>query len=466
MITDATEDTMTLATPPDLRAALDTQLAAALQRFEVPGAAVGIVNGDAEYLSCAGVTSVANPLPVDADTLFQIGSTTKTLTATAVMRLVEQGRLDLDTPVRTWLPSLRLQVEDVAARVTLRHLLTHTAGWEGDVFDDTGAGDDALARKVELMADLPQLTPLGAVWSYNNAGFCLAGRVIEAVTGDTYEKALHDLVLAPIGMPDSLFTPEDVLLRRFTVGHVHTRDGVVIARPWRIGRSTNPAGGLVSSIRDQLTYARFVLDGGRATGGTQLVQPETMQLMQSEQAAAGSLADFVGLSWLLQDVGGVRVVKHGGNTNGQTSAFLTVPSRRFAIAVSTNADRGGALCGELVDWALREHLGIAAAEPATVDLTAAAAAEYTGTYEARLARSELTFVEGGIEVRTAPQNLPRDADIVGEAPPPVRIRCVAADRFVVSGRAGMTVEFIRGDDGAVEWARLGGRLARRVASRP
>ena len=100
-----------------------------MARLHVPGVAVGVYAAGQEFLAGFGVTSVDHPLPVDADTLFQIGSTTKTLTATAVMRLVEAGKLDLEAPIRTYLPDLRLRSEETAAHVTLRHLFTHTGGW-------------------------------------------------------------------------------------------------------------------------------------------------------------------------------------------------------------------------------------------------------------------------------------------------------------------------------------------------
>ena len=151
---------------------------AEMKRLHVPGVAVGVVHEGREYTAGFGVTSVENPLPVDADTLFQIGSTTKTFTGTAAMRLVERGRLDLDAPVRTYLPKLRLAGRGVAGRVTLRHLFNHTGGWVGDTFVDTGWGDDALAKAVARMAEIEQLTPLGEVWSYNNAGFYLVGRAV------------------------------------------------------------------------------------------------------------------------------------------------------------------------------------------------------------------------------------------------------------------------------------------------
>src|SRR5689334_22637608 len=143
-----------------------SQLAAEL---EVPGVAVGIVHDGEEHYAYAGVTNVENPLPVDESTVFQFGSTGKTYTATAVMRLVEQGKVDLDAPVRTYVPELRLKDEDVAAKVTVLQLLNHTAGWSGDFMDDMGNGDDALEKFVAAMEFIEQVTPLGATVSYNNA---------------------------------------------------------------------------------------------------------------------------------------------------------------------------------------------------------------------------------------------------------------------------------------------------------
>src|SRR5436190_24197434 len=139
-----------------------------MEELSIPGAALGLLFDGEEETTGLGVTSMENPLDVTPATLFQIGSIGKTFTATAVMRLVEQGQVDLDEPVRTYLPDLGLADGEVASKVTIRHLLTHTSGWVGDYFDDLGWGDDALARMVEKLADLPQLTPLGEVWAYNN----------------------------------------------------------------------------------------------------------------------------------------------------------------------------------------------------------------------------------------------------------------------------------------------------------
>src|SRR5438270_5445236 len=149
---------------------LDALVRDAMSRYHVPGVAVGILHDGTIDVDGWGVTSVEHPLPVDADTLFQIASVTKTITATVIMRLVERDALDLDAPVRRYLPEFRLRDEDAASRATLRHLVTHTGGWLGDSFTDFGRGDDALARYVTAMAELEQLTPLGEIWHYSNSG--------------------------------------------------------------------------------------------------------------------------------------------------------------------------------------------------------------------------------------------------------------------------------------------------------
>ena len=173
--------------------ALDERIEAAMKRFRVPGVAVGVYWQGREHLRGFGVTNVAHPLAVDADTLFRIGSTTKTFTGTAMMRLVEQGKVDLAAPARTYLPDFTLADEAVAKSVTVRGLLNHSAGWLGDDYADYGRGDDALQRFVAEMKRLPQLTPFGQVLGYNNAAICAAGRVIEVVTGKPYEVALKEL---------------------------------------------------------------------------------------------------------------------------------------------------------------------------------------------------------------------------------------------------------------------------------
>lgn len=438
-----------------------------MARLHVPGVAVGVIHEGREHTAGFGVTNVEHPLPVDADTLFQVGSTTKTVTATVAMRLVEQGQLDLDAPVRTSLPKLRLHDEGVAARVTMRHLFQHTAGWVGDYFDDLGMGADALRKIVARLARLPQLTPLGEVWSYNNAGFYLAGRAIEVIACKPYETVVQELLLDPLGMKQSFFFPADIMIHRFAVGHTVKRgeggeDEVTVARPWALPRAANPAGGLTSSVKDQLIYARFHLGDGTAANGTRLLTPESLAEMQRPAVEAGSLAGAVGLTWWVKDVGDTRLVRHGGTTNGQLSAFIMAPRRGFAITVLTNANRGGELHHNVTSWALERYLGVTEPAPVPLDLTAAELEPYTGRYEGLLSNAEVRLHDGGLILQVLPKRGGLSAE-PAPTPPPVRLVLLDADRVVMLDppMKDSRGEFLRGAEGGLTWLRVGGRILRR-----
>src|SRR3954451_2481568 len=254
---------------------------ATAKKFAIPGVAVGVwVNGHAMY-ACHGVTSVDNPLPVDRDTIFVLGSVTKTFTATALMRLVAQGRVDLDAPVRRYVPELRLADEQTAASITVMNLLNHTAGLGLGSIAETGDGDDALARYVATLPELELISPPGARASYSQAGFNLIGRIIEKVTGLTYERAIASLLLEPLGLDHSYYLASDILPRRFAVGHNPDEDGApTVALLRKRSRGDNPGGGLESSAADLLRWARFHLGDGRAQSGEQVLPAEAVQRMK------------------------------------------------------------------------------------------------------------------------------------------------------------------------------------------
>ena len=429
--------------------------------LQVPGIALGILHQGEQSVAGFGLTNIEHPLPVNADTLFQIGSITKTFTGTTAMRLVDMGKLDLDSPVRAYLPDLRLASEDVAAQVTMRHLLTHTGGWFGDYFDDLGPGDDALAKMVEKIADLPQQTPLGEVWAYNNAGFYLAGRVLEVITGKTFEGALKELVLDPLGMTMSFFFARDVITHRFAVGHHVEDDEPKVARPWPVGRAAHPAGGIISNAKDLLLYAHFHMDDGTTTDGTRLLKPESMALMQSPQVNTGSGTDAIGITWGIRELDGTRIIEHGGGTLGQVSILAIVPDRNFAITVLTNADRGGKLTSEMTKWALRQYLGLDDPDPEPMDLSEEMLASYTGLYTSPMVDLELGLGDGQLVMQiTYLGGFPTKDSPPRSSPPPAPLAFYSKDCvFVTDGpmkdRRG---EFLRNADGRIAWLRAGGRL--------
>ena len=456
--------------------ALQDKLTELGNEFEVVGVAAGVLIDGEEHYAFHGITSVENPLPVDEDTLFQFGSTGKTYTATAMLRLVEQGKVDLDAPVRTYVPELKLRDEDVAAKVTVLQLFNHTAGWEGDMMDDTGAGDDALQKYVARMERLQQVTPLGATVSYNNASLSLAGRVIEKVTGTTFEQALRDLLFTPLGLNHTFFFPNDIMTRRFVVGHTKHDDGrITVARPWALPRGGNPAGGMSANARDQIAWAKFHLGDGTAPDGTRVLSGELLDRMKQPtfDMKGSALGDYVGISWLLRDLGGVRLVGHGGTTNGQYSEFTMVPERGFALISMTNCGPNGSQLNSLLEkWALEHFLGIADVEPELLTLGEEALQQYAGSYETIAAAVELKPVGGRLEavVRIKPAMaavLREQGEDVPDEQPPVPLALLAGDgdQYIVpDGPAkGMRGYFSRDADGHVDGVHLGGRLATKVA---
>jgi len=355
-------------------------VATTAQEFTIPGVAVGVWHQGRMTASCHGVTSLDNPLPVDSETLFVLGSITKTYTATALMRLAEQGRVDLDAPVRRYVGDLKLADEQAAQTLTVMNLLNHTSGLGWDLILDTGPGDDALARFVGHLPELGLIAPPGTRASYSQAGYSLLGRVIENVTAMTYEKAMADLVFQPLGLSHSFFALDDVITRRFAVGHNPGDDGnLAVARLWRAPRYRNAGGGLASSVSDLLRWAKFHLGDGEGVASRQTLE----RMKQPTVELRGStLGDAIGICWFLRDIDGAQAVGHGGSANGQFAELLLIPERDFAVVSLTNAGPNGIPFNQQVmRWTLEHYLGLIDRDPKPVPYDPAQAQEVIGTYD-------------------------------------------------------------------------------------
>jgi CubicO group peptidase (beta-lactamase class C family) len=435
----------------------------AMKQFNVPGVAVGVYCEGSEFGAGFGVTSTRNPLAVNEKTLFQIGSNTKTFVATAAMRLVEAGKLDLDTPIRKYLPGFRMRDADVTARVTMRHLMTHTGGWVGDYFLDTGDGDDALERYVAAMAELPQLTPLGTQWSYNNAAFSLAGHVIARITGKTFEAALKDLVLDPLGLRRSFINPHDVMTHRYAVGHATLNDQTYVLAPWQLTRSMWPAGGIAASVMDLIRYGRFHLGDGRSATGDQILTRESLTAMQTT-ICKGQLDNTMGLSWWLREVDGVKAVFHGGGTLGQVSAFNLNPQRDFAFAIFTNSGMGGLLMNAITKDAIPEFLGYREPVPEHIPMSVEQLSEFAGRYKGQL--SDIVLSVSGSDLMMQQESkggFPTTTSPPGPNPPPSHVAFIGKDLLEALDPPlkGARAEFLRDTSGSIIWMRIGGRLTSR-----
>lgn len=473
--------TLAVDASPALRAVADA-LVAAMQQAGVPGAALGLLSGDREEHAAFGVASLSSLRPVSPDTRFQIGSLSKTYTGTAIWRLIDEGALGLDEPVRTYIPDLRLMDEEVAARVAVRNLLDHSAGWYGDEGFDTGNGDDAIARYVaERLPQLPQIFPLGAFFSYNNAAFTLLGRLIEVVTGTTYDAALESLLLEPLGLDESLLDRAAVLQRPYADGHValpiNGKPAVAVQTPLWIPRSADPAGGIWSTTRDVLRYARFHFARGTVTGEANVVHPDSLRQMREPAMPIPGIPMQMGLDWFVQDVDGTRAFMHGGDTLGQHTDFFAIPEEGFALVVLTNGQPGGSLAATAaLDAALAQipalaplagkigltHALVASPDAPTVDLPPAQLAEYAGRYGDAGQAYTFARTEVGLELSVEMIEQPGAwQPAINPLPaPPVPVTFLAEDMAAASH---VRLPFVRDADGRVGWVATGLRLLPRVA---
>lgn len=334
----------------DVDAWLDGFLPAALDAADIAGASVAVVH-DGQVVTARGYgwadtgADGGDPVPVDADrTLFRPGSVSKLVTATAVMQLVERGDVDLDTPVAEYVD---IPVPDAFDEpVTLRHLLTHTAGFEERVGGLIGPEGTDVDLRATLATDPPeQVYRPGTVPAYSNYGNALAGYVVEQVSGERFEEYVQRHVLDPAGMTSSTFEQPvpDELRDRVSQGYATSAgqgQGFEVV-------STAPAGALSASATDM---ARFMLDqlGTPVPGSEPVLQPETLALMQQPALDEDTLGTLAGgprmtLGFFQEDRNGHRIVGHGGDTNWFHSHLQLYPDDGTGVFITMNSNGRGAL---------------------------------------------------------------------------------------------------------------------------
>ncbi|WP_345763574.1 serine hydrolase [Diaminobutyricibacter sp. McL0608] len=391
----------------------ERRLTALAKRHKVPGAQLGILRlgtgGAADEVVTAATgtlnRNIATGAPVTTDAVFQIGSVSKVWTASVVMRLVDEGKLALDTRIVDILPGFHLVNDALTDGVTVWHLLTHTSGIDGDVFTDTGRGDDCIEKYAYLLYEAGQNHPIGATWSYCNSGYSLLGRVIEQVTGQTWDAAMRDLLFSPLGLTHTVTLPEDAILYAAAVGHVEVGDEQVVTPTWGLPRSLGPAGLITARAADVLAFARLHMTGGLAADGTRLLSEESVLAMQDLHADVPdkySLGDSWGLGWIRFGWNGDRLYGHDGNTIGQ-AAFLRIHAESgVAVTLLTNGGHTRDLYEDLYREIFAELSGLTMqsplqppAEPADVDVT-----PFLGTYERAGIKMEILTNDDGPLLRT------------------------------------------------------------------
>lgn len=380
-------------------------LQAEMAKLHAPGvAALVLEHGTVTFAHGFGVKAPGGGDPVHASTLFRIGSTTKMMTATALLQLVAAGQVGLDDPVTKALPAFHVRPSaDVASSIHVRHLLEHASGLDDYLTIDGPHDDASLASyltgafgNVEYM-----MAPAGAMWNYSNPNFYLAGLLVETLGGAPYRQAIHDRVWAPLGMDRTTFLPSDVLADGdYAIGASTDASGAATTEPpdaydnaW-----ARPAGYAFSSVWDLSRFAQFLLAGDATVLPD--AQRTAMESPQMNMQDAGA-HDQYGFALFVQDYAYLadgwhpaRIVQHGGDIPGFACDLYTVPDAQLAIIVLANAD--GAHFTDSIDFALQTYANLppATAVPQDVLPDPSTFASLVGSYQDEYNIGAITIAGG------------------------------------------------------------------------
>lgn len=434
-----------------------------------PGAAAGVLVGDRVHVATHGVSSSELGQPVKPETLFQVGSVTKTFTSAAVMVLVQEGRLGLDDAVARHLPDLADATGLDLDAITIEHLLSHQGGFDGDHLlvegGGTGLGGLVTARR---------MFPPGTGFSYSNAGFSIAGAVLEAVSGQGFEDFVRDRLLRPLGLTRPTFRADEAITHSVALPHLVLGDDAYVLRGvgwqpgWELAPIDRPAGGLVASAEDLIGWCRFQLTGVDVAG-SQVLTADSLR-RQHTPVVNADRRDDIALGWFVREIDGLVTIGHGGVTAGYHSDLLIVPDRRVAFVGVTNATNGADVNRSVRQWVLERAAGILEIDPEPDAQLGPDPVRVEGAY---LHPFALLSVRAGSTPGTVEVASSRRTDTDGWQPPldPVFTCGFFADDHIVSidasgpprvGRFGFDADGLDAGGLDAAWLLWGGRRAPRV----
>jgi CubicO group peptidase (beta-lactamase class C family) len=373
----------------------------AMDEHGIPGATVAITSGGETATYGFGLADIDAGTPVDPEaTMFPIDSVSKTFTATAVMTLVDDGTLDLDTDVNVYLDNVEVEDTYPGQPITLRHLLTHTAGFEEAIiglFAETGAGD----RLEESMLDLPErVRPPGEVYAYSNSGLALAGLAAADAIDADFDEVLADRVFAPLGLDH---TEVNTGATEMATSYA-TQDGERVAYE-RGAEGDYPAGGIISTAADMSTYMEYQLGEG-----VPLLSAEALAELHGPQFHADPRIPGSALAFYEMYHGSTRMVVHGGDGPGSHGLMTLVPDHDLGIYIAFNGDGDDGGAAFAAEEATREILDLVLGETEDPDGPAGATAPETaaeaesGTYRStRMNESDYSnlFLSIGSDITVA-----------------------------------------------------------------
>ena len=343
----------------------------------IPAVSIAILRDGELHKAAAGILNMNTGVTATTDSIFQIGSITKVMTTCLVMQLVDEGRVELDAPVRDYVRDFQLADSMATETITVRQLLNHTSGMAGDYFpDDRGQSGNLIARYVDRCNLLPLVHRVGAYYSYSNSAFVLAGRLVELVRGISWYQAMQDYIFTPLSMKHALADPQDVIRYRAAMGHLRCAGGAqankshwaVSPKAW-LSLGMAPCGSTpMMSAEDLLIFSQAHLQGGRTKAGDCWLSEKSVADMQYPEIDLPVLSQCftrqMGLGWAKYSYNksDVASIGHDGATRGFYATIRLFPEHNTAFAVLLNGVCPTTL--KSITDALLEHLvGVKTAEP-------------------------------------------------------------------------------------------------------
>lgn len=344
-------------------------------------------------VAAAGVVNVTTGVRVTADTLFHIGSITKVFNATLVMQLMDEGKVALDEPIIRYLPELKISGREATDRITVKMLLNHTSGIDGEVMPDQGHDEETIEKAIARLSARQQLFTPGSEFSYCNAGTVIAGFLAQRLCDRSWYRLIRERIFRPLNMKHAATLPEEALLHRASVGHHLDLASKRLNRTSFafLPMSYGPAGTtLMMSAMDLIAFAQAHMGEGTGANGVRILSGASAKAMQQRTVNnTGKYYTYLdmGIGWMVSDDG---LLTHGGGGPGIVSALYVHPGRRFSSAVLTNAAHGLNLINEFMEPWLKE-LGTVkpygtANVPVPKQSVQVDAAKYVGRYEDALSR--------------------------------------------------------------------------------
>jgi CubicO group peptidase (beta-lactamase class C family) len=420
-----------------------------LKQRNTPGAAVAVIkDGQVIYAKGYGVASIETGAPVTPDMLFRLGSTTKMLTAAALVTLAAAGKLKLDAPIGDSVKGLNSRL----AQVTAHQLLSHSAGLRDFAATLTSNDDAALGNQARSWKEDVFFTEPGKIYSYSSPGYWLAGLVVEEVSAKPYADAMDELLFKPLGMSRSTLRPSVAMTYPLTTGHRVENNMAVVIRPAFNNTAMWPGGSVYSNIGDLARFVIALMTGGRLEGKQAIAPMAVAKLPAPHVTLPGTTDVNYGYGLMSYNYRGVRVTQHGGASTGYGSTIQLVPEHKFAVIVLTN--RSGETLQRTRDKAMESLLPLKPPEReetnSTPPLSEAEMAGYVGRYS-HAPQTWDVFVKGG-KLWLKHEGVESELKRVGPA--------------AFTYDTGDELAFALGADGKVEYLFLGMYAAKKVPPMP